>query len=282
MIAPPRGAGPRGSLCTFLLAAAAFDAIAQSPTAAPIVVGVLETPDCGPSTRAVRPLFVRLAAGWVSLSDTGVTVNHPMPDEWEIAFDGRDRGRVHTVPRAGESPPAVRPPAGLFEGWCAAPELRPLVAVSAANFEDPDQWKPVRLNDAERGALLPALLADGDTTFNCRAPVDTAAPFVPRSADTEITQAYRDRRGRTIAGIRIRRSLYRCDFILEGPWLTHWFVLGPSPQLLGTDLESVDAGDYDRDGTSELIFWQGAYNRDGYVLVTGDLRRRVEHGWSYH
>ena len=282
MIAPPRGAGPRGSLCTFLLAAAAFDAIAQSPTAAPIVVGVLETPDCGPSTRAVRPLFVRLAAGWVSLSDTGVTVNHPMPDEWEIAFDGRDRGRVHTVPRGGEATLRPTPPAGLFEGWCSPPELRPLVVVSAANFEDPDQWKPARLSDGELGSLLAPLVGERDSAFNCPRDVEKAEPFRPRVADLEVTQAYRDRRGRTIAGVRLRRSLYRCDFLFEGAWLTHWFELGASPHRIGTDLDLVDAGDYDRDGASELIFWQGAYNRDGYVLVTGDLRRRVEHAWSYH
>ena len=47
-------------------------------------------------------------------------------------------------------------------------------------------------------------------------------------------------------------------------------------------MELVDAGDYDGDGRSELLFWRGGYNRDGYVLVFDELRQKVEYTWSYH
>jgi hypothetical protein len=47
-------------------------------------------------------------------------------------------------------------------------------------------------------------------------------------------------------------------------------------------MELVDAADYDGDGKSELLFWQSAYNRDGYILIFDDLRQRIEYTWRYH
>jgi hypothetical protein len=56
---------------------------------------------------------------------------------------------------------------------------------------------------------------------------------------------------------------------------------GPS-RYLGADLTLVDAGDYDADGVSELLFWQTKYNEDGYVLFDSSFDARCEYRWSYH
>jgi len=54
----------------------------------------------------------------------------------------------------------------------------------------------------------------------------------------------------------------------------------------GDDYDStimlVDAGDYDGDGDSEVIFWVSRYNHDGYVLFYKQLSRFVEFSWGYH
>ena len=45
----------------------------------------------------------------------------------------------------------------------------------------------------------------------------------------------------------------------------------------------LDAGDYDDDGQSEVLFFlsQGE-NTDGFVLYDASFREPVEFTWSYH
>jgi hypothetical protein len=51
---------------------------------------------------------------------------------------------------------------------------------------------------------------------------------------------------------------------------------------LGSELSLVDAGDYDADGESELLFWYSGYNQDGYTLLFDGLRKQVSYRWKYH
>lgn len=44
----------------------------------------------------------------------------------------------------------------------------------------------------------------------------------------------------------------------------------------------VDAGDYDGDGKSEILFWFERYNRDGYVLFYDKCSKFDEFTWPYH
>ena len=46
-------------------------------------------------------------------------------------------------------------------------------------------------------------------------------------------------------------------------------------------MELIDAGDYDNDGKSELLFWYSGYNRDGYILIYDDFRKSAEYIWGY-
>ena len=51
---------------------------------------------------------------------------------------------------------------------------------------------------------------------------------------------------------------------------------------MGRDLTLVDAGDYDENGASELLFWHSSDNEDGYTLVYDGLRKHVDYYWRYH
>jgi hypothetical protein len=59
-------------------------------------------------------------------------------------------------------------------------------------------------------------------------------------------------------------------------------LVGDDTRYLGQDLTLVDAGDYDGDGASELLFWYSGYDEDGYTLVYDGGRKSVDYHWNYH
>ena len=86
----------------------------------------------------------------------------------------------------------------------------------------------------------------------------------------------------TIA-LALRSSLRDCDPYGFAPqYENHWFVMSANPKHLGDGMDLLDAGDYDGDGHSEMIFWTSGENRDGYVLVYDDFAKRAEFYWHYH
>ena len=56
---------------------------------------------------------------------------------------------------------------------------------------------------------------------------------------------------------------------------------GGAPVYLGTTLLLVGAGDFDRSGSSQLIFKMEGHNRDGYVMIDRTLKRVAQFYWSY-
>jgi hypothetical protein len=67
--------------------------------------------------------------------------------------------------------------------------------------------------------------------------------------------------------------------------LPHTFAVDAAGKVtfLGTAMTLVDAGDYDADGRSELIFWRTVGdNSEGYILVADHFATRVEFSWFFH
>ena len=52
--------------------------------------------------------------------------------------------------------------------------------------------------------------------------------------------------------------------------------------LLGQGMWLVDAGDYDNDGKSELVFAIDRYNQGGYELFADDFKSHAASHFSYH
>jgi hypothetical protein len=79
-----------------------------------------------------------------------------------------------------------------------------------------------------------------------------------------------------------RRTLRKTE--VAGFSTSHTFVVtSTNVGYIGQGLELVDAGDYDMDGHSELLFWSSAYNRDGYVLFPSNLAATpTTFQWNYH
>ena len=66
--------------------------------------------------------------------------------------------------------------------------------------------------------------------------------------------------------------------------IVSWFVIDPKYSVRFLDVEGwlIDAGDYDRDGKSELVFQTGGYNRGGYKLYYSDFQKYAAFEFSYH
>jgi hypothetical protein len=52
--------------------------------------------------------------------------------------------------------------------------------------------------------------------------------------------------------------------------------------FLGNGMQLVDAGDYDNDGKSELVFAIDRANEGGYELYYDDFKRHAVFQFSYH
>jgi len=273
----------------------------------PVLLGVLEEPQCA-KERGVgaRIMFVSERARWESLAlrDASPTLD-VTERKWTVALDGRSLGTVTLENSSSPGAPQVTDwyytrdklfvPGGnypsvnnleSFAGWCEAPSRRPLVLVSHSMIRDPAGWKPLAISNGYRRKLYqPMKLALGTTNvFRCRDPEGLMPePFDFQPEDLKLYKVYRSKTEGILVSIGLDPEGYGCDGVTEPAWLAHWFLLHDAQvDLIGTGMELVDAGDYDGDGRSEVLFWKSGYNRDGYLLVFDGLRQKAEYTWSYH
>jgi len=246
--------------------------------------------------RVVRPAFEKTTSGWKQVEPSSV----PPRLKWTIAFDGRNLGQVEsqadpvggltafqTILTSAAAVPSVGSPSEQFAGLMANPTKvrRPLVAVSKPYFQDPDGWKRTKLS-AEIGVLV-------------RKAFRREFPQVDRCKDEEIVQrnwkfpdsslalpvAYASNKHSYLVAADLDAG--DCGYVdspddpLSGPW----FFVSPDGVVrrIGSFMSLLDAGDYDNDGKSELVFFlsQGE-NTDGFVLFDASFTKPVTFSWHYH
>src|SRR5262249_16598363 len=97
-----------------------------------------------------------------------------------------------------------------------------------------------------------------------------------------IHKAYSSKRGWIVAEVLL--SPYRCDGPPDNAFTSQWFVVSPQhdARFLDSGMWLVDAGDYDGDGKSELVFAIDDYDDGGYRLFYDDFRQRAVFEFSYH
>jgi hypothetical protein len=257
-----------------------------------LILGVLEEgQDCDPDAKRtveVRPLFSRSGGEWTSLSEEEVLPLDGL--SWTIGLDGRSLGAVRTLDGGlaertlrvapGERVPEIRNVGESFEGWCSTPTRRPLVVSSRSDVRDPDRWKPFRASQSLCDRLFHEFRAEaGDASCGDGRGNVVEVPY--HAEDLRVASAYRDRAGRLLVAVVLPFE-ERCDGPWEGPWKARWFLLtGDRSRYVGSNLELVDFGDYDEDGSSEILFWYRAYDEDGYTLLHDGLEKRTDHHWNY-
>lgn len=259
----------------------------------------------GPAkNRVVRPLFEKKGDAWV------VSRVHERQIDWLIAFDGKSLGKLASRPgapsafdfKADSHVPLARPeqslrsgrPSTAFSGWQNALSYRPLVLVSGGKVEDPDQWKRWQPTPDELIALRKSFRAAHPKVINCDKDENPLPAGAWRYNDGQISVAgaYRSRNGEAFVSMWLSGG--ECG-VNDGPFVSKPFLFQPNKPLVAIRLPSrnggseeplslvlVDAGDYDGDGKSELLFFVSGYNEDGYALLYDSLRKSVLDTWSYH
>lgn len=249
------------------------------------------------SQRVLRPAFEKTSSGWKTLSASSL----PRSMKWAIAFDGRSLGEIEsrgtsygltafqTIITPATAVPTVGSPSDEFAGIMGlggqTKIRRPLVVVSKPYFRDPDGWKRTKLSD-ETGTLV-------------RKAFRREYPHVNRCKDEEIVEKnwkFPDSALGFPAAYASNKRSYLVEASLnagdcgwvddpDDPLSDPWFFVSSDGVVkrIGSFMTLLDAGDYDNDGKSEIVFFlsQGE-NLDGFVLFDANLQKQASFTWSYH
>jgi len=219
-------------------------------------------------------------------------------------FDAIERGFA----AGGHHAPARRPPLE-YSGWPGYPRRRPLVLVSQDNTSDPQHWKPVKPpKPILRKCIQKFREIVGPVSF-CRD--GRWQPPISDYADSAIhcADSHGSRDGEYLLNLRFPGSESSCEEPLTAvrnascaglsyeacrdliPWSTPIYLMvgnwlhvsrDGSVRHLGIGFTLVDAGDYDNDGRSEVVFWYSGYDRDGYVLYYNGFSDHADFTWNDH
>lgn len=288
------------------IAATALLAVTKAFGAEQLLLGVLEEPQCSKikDVRA-RIMFSYDGTGWQPLSPQDLDVSKQITkQEWTIGFDGKSRGELKlNDPTPPDSPKSsdwyygrdklyspsekvasIANPKKTFGGWCEPPKTRPLVLVSKPNVSDPERWKPFPAGNEYKQKLYVPFKSTLGKVENCKDPYENKGEsYLFRAEDLQIYKGYRSSSGSELISIGLDLDKYQCDGPSGPEWAAQWFFIrNEKIDFIGNEMELVDAGDYDGDGNSEILFWSSGYNKDGYILYFDNLRQKVEFKWSYH
>ena len=290
----------------------ALGAIVVNAAGQNLILGVLEDVPgvyVGESdVRRVRTTFQKNGQNWTAFpsecSDPHClkTISSQFPREvnWTVGFDGRILGQI-----TGRTPnefkfyahvglqditsatliPTVGKKSSDYGDFTGASVYRPLVTNSQPFFNDPESWKPsqpspelVRLLRQEFRRKFPKL---------CKMSEQDESKLVPFSyddSDVKLVKGYASNKGWTLARLHLQDAI-DCKDIEAGLEIDDpWFALDPhrAVQYLDSGMWLVDAGDYDNDGRSEVVFSIVGENRGGYELYYDDLKKHVTFEFGFH
>lgn len=295
----------------FLLLLVTLIAFFANASAQDLVLGVLE--ESGghyagePNYRSVRVILEKKGDAWQPFRSNCEDANcwkrvastYPSEVRWTIAFDGKSVGQVvsrtptdfHWYSAVGQqkitstSPvPTIGERSAEFGGYTDAVVYRPLIANSQPYFSDPDRWKPFTVPPALTTALQQAFRKKYPKL--CRlsaADHRTLKPFTYRNEEVKIVKSYASSGGWVISRLHLQAvdcADVEAGFDIDDPW----FVVdakGPVAYL-DSGMWLVDAGDYDNDGRSELVFSINRDDEGGYEIFYDDFKKHATFKFSYH
>lgn len=234
----------------------------------------------------VRPLFVKIDSGaWQSAPKAGSpspVATLPKAFSWDVCFSGRGEGTV-TAMLADNSASPSTPPYALREGdkapwrtrrsndyagWIQEPVYKPIILSSALNSScrDPEKWRSGPGDKARTHLAAMIQLTNTELAkIEPGATVQDSTAKIPRAWGTQ-------KHGR-FAVLKAKNN--------QGKEVQATFFIGESgPNFIGFGAMMVDAGDFDSDGVSEVVFKQKAEKKDIYALYHGGTKI-AETFWDY-
>lgn len=287
--------------------------LAAHASAESVYLGVLAEAQNNTDGITSKLLFVKKGEKWLSVANEAYrngSVQSPdvNPIKWTVAFDGRKLGELQIEDpepskkfinpwlysrdkffktKGNQEIPRVANKSKQFGGWMKVPEYRPLILVSKPYFSDPEHWKPfIADENLKKKLFVPLRLVMGKfNAYNCPGgpDVNEPVPFDFKLEDVLIYKSYGSSNGKKIVALGLNSGKYGCDGPQPPEWADNWFLIdGENLDYIGREMTLVDAGDYDNDGKSELLFWHNGYNEDGYILISNSFRDKSEFLWGYH
>lgn len=255
----------------------------------------------------VRVMFKKTEGEWQSFESDcsnrtclkALVSEFPPRMKWTITFDGKNLGQVPTVSPGefkniasvgqqdivrGSKIPTIGKPSQEFNGWVLEDVYRPLVAVSRPYYKDPDHWKLshhenklIQLARAEFRKQFPAVT-------NCdKEDPSRSQPWPYADSDIKILKSYSSNKHWTLLQLSLEGQ--QCEVLDDNsPFMGQWFTVSPEQDVshLGEAMMLIDAGDYDNDGRSEVMFKTHGYNRGGYKLFYKDFTESVSFQFGFH
>jgi hypothetical protein len=258
------------------------------------------------NSNKVRVLFAHKSSGWMAFKSdcadsqclTAVTSEYPKEVTWFVGLDRHQLGQVIArTPAAfsfyghiglqdivGGKAPIVGKPSYEFSGFVGREVRRPLVTVSKPYFQDPALWKRIKATSEQRKRGM-QLLREKEPQLCKEGPSDNE-PLVPLKYGAKDLglRLHRSKSGWEVMTINVEGAYYCQGGAGDGSFDVQTFAIDPTgkAQFLGAGLTLLDAGDYDHDGHSEIIFLLSLYNRGGYVLFSDSLTELARFEFSYH
>jgi hypothetical protein len=304
---PPR----RSQLCN-LIEARAKDSASSGEAETNVVLGFLEDQpghfNGQPNFRAVRAVFQKIGDDWKPFRSEcleeaclkTIASEYPAEIAWTITYNGKTLGQVTArIPKefkfysdvglqeivSNRPVPTVGAQSVQYSGFLGSPVYRPLVAVSQANIQYPQSWKPASLPVELASALRHQFRHQFPTVSNCANPDENVGnPWSYPDDDISIANVYSSNDNWLLVSVAL--APWRCDGPEDegGPFDTHWFVVTPGREIksLGTGMWFLDAGDYANDGKTEVLFAIARYDLGGYELFYDDFEKHAEFKFAYH
>jgi hypothetical protein len=303
------------SLFVLFLSAVASAQTAAKTCSSTIYVGILddareEMRNWEPgvaSGRLIRPAFEKNCTGWHDVTTGAI----PADMVWTVAFDGKNLGEVrsnaeprhsnpikarfgyltfvHWIVTPANSIPFVGAPSQQFAGLLAmgpGKARRPLVLVSKPFVSDPDGWKHVLKPPDEIATLVRAAFRhDFPQVVRCKEEQVLQRNWKFPDSSLSLPVAYASNKNSFLVEVSLNAG--ECGYVddpndtLSDPW---FFVSADgNVRRIGSFMSLLDAGDYDNDGRSELIFFLSQpEDTDGFVLFDADLHKQGSLLWRYH
>lgn len=248
----------------------------------------------------VRPLFVRVdQKPWTNAprtSDPSPIVPLPKAFSWDVCFSGRAEGQLTamrspdgvTVPTSGATStpsPTPTPPYLLreedrapwrtrrsndYSGWLPNPVYKPILLMSSLNTscKDPEKWKQVG-SEKVRGHIKSLL---GELSKKLASESPELATYELTEKEAKIYRAWGSP----------KFGYYIALITRAKPRTMETFYVSPKTEVtyLGRDMMLVDAGDFDGDGASEVLFKRRAEKKDIYTLFSNG-KIVAESVWDY-